>query len=210
MLFVLFGISMSAPDNRRNLFADNSVMTINMPDGNNWDIGWTLDAMMRSGKPSPFSDESMEKFAARWDDADFQSQGKYKMTSKLIEDQEQRIQSLDIESTLKVSYLMFSGDAHMKFAKETEFSSNDVSVMVKATKSGKKKSLSLSDTNLLELREKARDYGDLDAFEEEYGGYLIIGFMYGGEILFESVLSARSEREKKEVKTGLSVSYKQA
>ena len=66
----------------------------------------------------------------------------------------------------------------------------------------------LSHRNLLELEdwiahETPTPYGDLESFQKEFGEYVIVGWSYGGEILFESVYSSRTDNDKTSVSAAL-------
>ena len=78
---------------------------------------------------------------------------------------------------------------------------NEVSVMVKASSGGKKYQMSLSETNLLELKDIA--VNTMEQFNRKYGEYLIVGFIYGGEILFEYKYEAKSKKDRKKIETGM-------
>ena len=64
--------------------AQNSVMTINMMQSNNWQIGTTLDGMFRSGYPSPFTADSMAAFEAAWHGEEDEQQGTFSMTTDIV------------------------------------------------------------------------------------------------------------------------------
>ena len=92
-------------------------------------------------------------------------------------------------------------DAHMKYMRKNVMTENEVSVMVKASSGGRKYQMSLSETNLLELKDIS--VKDMDQFNRIYGDYLIVGFIYGGEILFEYKYEAKSKEDKKKIETGM-------
>ena len=89
----------------------------------------------------------------------------------------------------------------MEFAKNNVDSALDVSMMVKAVAIGRKGQLKMSDTNKLRLKDTTAM--DREAFMKEYGQYLIVGFEYGGEILFQSTHSVRDSEDKLKVAGGL-------
>ena len=90
----------------------------------------------------------------------------------------------------------------MSFAKNNVDSELDVSLIVRANSYGRKGQMKMSDTNKLRLKETTAD--DVDEFQELYGSYLIVGFEYGGEIMFESTHSVRTKEDKLKVAGGLS------
>ena len=96
------------------------------------------------------------------------------------------------------------GDAHMRFLKDNVQSDTDVSVLVRASSAGKKKQMTLADTNLLKLKETEFKEGQLKEFEEMYGTYVVVGYLYAGEILFESKYSASNSEDKNAITGGLS------
>jgi len=87
-------------------------MTINMPNSNNWDVGITLDAMLNSGKGSPFTIESMQAFYSAWEvreqDRDFQVLGDFQMSADIVMSQEEAMEVMDIRGELEFSYMCFS------------------------------------------------------------------------------------------------------
>ena len=96
----------------------------------------------------------------------------------------------------------------MKFAKENIQCEMDVSVLIKAYASGKKQQMSSSDLDLLVLQDT--QVADLVEFEKMYGTYLIVGFEYGGEILFQSTHSAETYEDKMAIEAGLRYEISQA
>ena len=93
----------------------------------------------------------------------------------------------------------------MSFAKNNVDSELDVSVIVRANSYGKKGQMSMTETNKLELRDTTAN--DLEQFKDSYGEYLIVGFEYGGEIMYQSTHSARNKEDKLKVAGGLSYVY---
>ena len=90
----------------------------------------------------------------------------------------------------------------MQFAKNNVDSALDVSIIVKASSYGRKVQMGKSEMNKLKLKETTTV--DLEAFKAKYGEYLIVGFEYGGEIMFSSTHSVRSKEDKLKVAGGLS------
>ena len=90
----------------------------------------------------------------------------------------------------------------MEFAKNNVDSALDVSLIVKANSYGRKGQMGMSETNKLKLKETTA--ADLEEFQEQYGEYLIVGFEYGGEIMFSSTHSVRDSEDKLKVAGGLS------
>jgi len=66
--------------------------------------------------------------------------------------------------------------------------------------------MSIAELNLLELKDTI-SASSLDEFKSLYGDYLIIGYEYGGEILFESTYSAESNEDKMDIEGELSLSF---
>ena len=184
--------------------ADTSIMTVNMPSSNNWQIGMTLDGMFRSGLPSPFTAASMQSFESAWEDLDeWDASGTFVMKTDIVSSLSDSVETMDIKGALEISWLMFSGDAHLSFAKDNIQCESDVSVIISASAAGRKKQLGLSDTNVLELEEDQMASLDLESFLKMYGSYVIVGFEYGGEILFKSTHSAKSSEDKVAIEGGL-------
>ena len=90
----------------------------------------------------------------------------------------------------------------MSFAKNNVDSALDVSLIVKANSYGRKGQMSMQETNNLVLKETTAS--DADEFRNLYGSYLIVGFEYGGEIMFQSTHSVRTKEDKLKVAGGLS------
>lgn len=186
-----------------------TVMTVNMPQSNNWMIGTTLNSNLQSGQPSPFTEQSMVEFQTAWENKDeWLQQGTFGMTADVVSSQSEAVESMEISGSLEVTYMMFSGDAHMNFAKDNIQSALDVSVIVKASAAGRKQQMSLADTNGLAL--KGTTAANIEEFLQLYGSYLIVGFEYGGDILFKSTHSAKSAEDKMSISGGLSFGYKNA
>lgn len=193
---------------RPAICAEASITTVNMDQSNNWVIGMTLDAMLHSGPASPFTDDSFAAFQAVWDNenqTEWVQQGTWEMTSEIVSSQDEAVEAMDISGSLSVSYMAFTGEAHMSFASENVQRSSDTSVIIKASAAGKKRQMSLADTNLLELKDSSIDH--LEEFESLYGSYLIVGFEYGGEILFQSTHAAASSEDKMAISGGLELSF---
>jgi len=186
-----------------------TVMTVNMPQSNNWVIGTTLNSNLQSGQASPFTEQSMADFQTAWDNKDeWLQQGTFRMTADVVSSQSEAVESMKVSASLEVTYMMFSGDAHMSFAKDNIQSALDVSVIVKASADGRKQQMSLADTNGLAL--KGTSAATIEEFEQMYGSYLIVGFEYGGDILFKSTHSAKSAEDKMSISAGLNFAYKSA
>ena len=207
---------------------DNSVTVVHLDSGNEHNVvgvGMTLDSFLRSGMPSPFTAESLAAFQDKWESKDFQTVGSFSMQSDVVTSMDEKIEMLDMGGSLSVSYLMFSvcaqvhcpsccmgiyseciwcgqGDAHMNFLSENVQSDTDVSVLVRASSAGKKKQMTLADTNLLKLKETTLT--TVEEFEEMYGMYVVVGYLYAGEILFESTYSASNSEDKTAIEGGLS------
>ena len=90
----------------------------------------------------------------------------------------------------------------MSFAKNNVDSALDVSVIVKANWYDRKGQMSTSETNKLQLKDTTAT--DFDEFTELYGEYMIVGFEYGGEIMYSSTHSVKSHEDKMKVAAGLS------
>lgn len=207
LLAALQGLAAAANDRRLLSQVDSSVMTINLPAKGNWKIGTTLDSFFDSGSPTPFTDDSITAFEEAWNSKEFETAGSFTMTADILSSMDEKIDMLNIKGELSVSFAMFSGDAHMSFLNENVQSETDVSVMVKASSTGKKKQMDLSQTNILELKDSTID--ELEEFEKMYGAYLIVGYIYGGEIIFESIYSANNQKDKTKVEGGLAASFNQ-
>lgn len=91
----------------------------------------------------------------------------------------------------------------MKFASNNVDSSSDVSVVVRASSGGKVWKMPDTALNLLKMDKSFKKLASLDAFTDMYGSYLIIGFEYGGEVLFQSTKTARTLEDKMSIEAGL-------
>lgn len=89
----------------------------------------------------------------------------------------------------------------MQFYRNNIDSSSDVSVVVKASAAGSKIQMGIEDTNVLEL--ETTTALTLKDFQKIYGEYIIVGFEYGGEILFQSTTSTSSSEKKETIVAAL-------
>ena len=90
----------------------------------------------------------------------------------------------------------------MKFARKTINSESDISFVMRASSAGRRKQLTLSEYNKLQLRDTVKDLL-IEDFLREYGDYVIVGFIYGGEILFETTNTAKGHNDKQDVEAGM-------
>ena len=88
-----------------------NVMTVSMPSSNNWEIGMTMDSNF-ARKPSPFTTESVEAFQSAWEtkkeEGKWDQSGTFEMTTRLVQSQEDKLQTIGVEGSLEMSYMMFS------------------------------------------------------------------------------------------------------
>ena len=89
----------------------------------------------------------------------------------------------------------------MSFAKDHIDSEFDVSLIVKAVAEGQKAQLKMADIEHLQLIDTT--ITEWDEFREMYGEYLIIGFDYGAEIMFQSTHTVRITEDKFAVAAGI-------
>ena len=94
-------------------------------------------------------------------------------------------------------------DAHMRFMQQNIMSETDISAIVRASSAGRKWQMTSVDIDLLELDTVSDDIVTLADFTDKYGDYLIVGWIYGGEIVYESTYSAKSEESKQEIQAEL-------
>ena len=182
------------------------VMSVAIPNGNSWEIGATLDENFNPSKYAiPFTTESWREFSDEWDrklsEDDRTSNGVFKFKYSMVTSQEEMMEALDLEASLSYSSMCYSADAHMKFASENIAASSEVSVIVKATSSGRNLQMTIADRNELVLEETSDM--NIEEFTKKYGYYMIIGFEYGGEILFQSTTTTSSSETKEEVQAEL-------
>ena len=87
------------------------VETVVMRTSNNWEVGMTLDANF-GRKPSPFTEETMAEFQSAWnqfkEDGKWDQNGAFEMTCDLVQSQEDKMEAIGVEGSLKMSYMMFS------------------------------------------------------------------------------------------------------
>merc|ERR1719295_1580103 len=130
------------------LVSGQNVMTVSMPSSNNWEIGMTMDSNF-ARKPSPFTEETMDAFQSAWrekmENGNYDAFGKFKMTTRLVQSQEDKLEAIGVEGSMEMSYMMFSGDAHMNFAKDNIDSALDVSLIVKANSYGRKGQMTMTE-----------------------------------------------------------------
>ena len=93
-------------------------------------------------------------------------------------------------------------DADMDFARKTVNSDSDVSFVMRASSTRGRKQLSSSEYNKLQLRDSVKDLL-IEDFLREYGEYVIVGFIYGREILFEYTNTAKGLTDKMEIEAAM-------
>ena len=94
-------------------------------------------------------------------------------------------------------------DAHMSFMQQNIMSETDITAIVRASSAGRKWQISSADIDRLELIDISDDIVTLADFTDVYGDYMIVGWIYGGEIVYESTYSAKSEESKREIQAEL-------
>ena len=82
--------------------------TVAMPLKNNWVIGTTLDSFFDSGKPSPFTRESLEEMENAFKTTEIKEEGEYKCITKLVSNNQEKMEALGIGNSLNVSYMGYS------------------------------------------------------------------------------------------------------
>eukprot|EP01084_Bolivina_argentea_P029267 54308_1 len=194
---------------------NNGLLGISKTIGKNWSVGNTLDVEL-SIKPPPFEDETLLKFINAYKDRlknyDPTDSGEYGYKISLVQDEKEQLKSLDVDGKLDFSYGPVSGDASVNFAMNNSQNSLQLTFIVNARQSGRLLENDLGDRIPLKLKDsvlkKIEDPNyTFDKFKKEYGSYFIVGFDYGGEILFQSKYSVNSSQNKLSVAGGLSVSY---
>ena len=92
------------------VFGQNA-MTVSVPSSNNWEIGATLNSNFER-KASPFTQETMKQFQDAWiarkERGDYDAAGTFKMTTRLVQSQEDKLEAIGVEGSLSLSYMMFS------------------------------------------------------------------------------------------------------
>ena len=88
-----------------------NVMTVSMPSSNNWEIGMTMDSNFGK-KPSPFTEETMDAFQSAWrekmENGNYDAFGSFKMMTRLVQSQEDKLEAIGVEGSMKTSFMMFS------------------------------------------------------------------------------------------------------
>ena len=90
----------------------------------------------------------------------------------------------------------------MDFARKTVNSDSDISFVLRASSAGKRKQLTLSEYNKLQLRDSVKDML-IEDFLREYGEYVIVGLIYGREILFEYTNTAKGLTDKMDIEAAM-------
>ena len=101
-LLLFLGVGMSL---------DNSVTVVHLDSGNEHNVvgvGMTLDSFLNSGKPSPFTAESLTAFQDKWESQESQTEGSFRMVSDIVTSMDEKIELLDMGGSLSVSSLLFS------------------------------------------------------------------------------------------------------
>ena len=121
------------------------------------------------------------------------------------------IQIIVMDTSLDTHFVIFmvnigynkQADAHMSYMKENIMSETDITAIVRASSAGRKWQISSADIDRLELIDISDDIVTLADFTDVYGDYMIVGWIYGGEIVYESTYSAKNEESKQEIKAEL-------
>eukprot|EP01084_Bolivina_argentea_P180522 311888_1 len=187
-------------------------------------IGSALDISFKPRR-NPFTTESHKIYGSTFEQRknseeeeknyDIQ-QGKWYSKTVLTTDSTEVRKALGIEGSLALSYGPISGDAKVKFAKKNARSSLDVTFLITATQKGRTITNSTDDINKLELAKSIKDQIKINEkytiqdFKKEYGEYYIIGFEYGGEIIFQSTYSTESTEDKLAVEGALNIRFGKA
>ena len=79
-----------------------------MPLKSNWVIGTTLDSFFDSGKPSPFTRESIKEMEDAFETTVIEEYGKYEVVTKLVSNNQEKMEALGIGNSLNVSYMGYS------------------------------------------------------------------------------------------------------
>eukprot|EP01084_Bolivina_argentea_P029266 54307_1 len=183
--------------------------------GKNWSVGNTLDIEL-SIKPPAFSDETllkfMESYKTKLKDYNPTDQGAYNYNFTLVQEQKNKSKALGVDGKLDFSYGPVSGDANVNFAMNNVQGSLQLTMVVRAHQEGRVLQNDLSDILPLKLRDSVKgkikdNKYTFERFKKDYGSYFIVGFDYGGQILFQSTYSTKSSQDKLSVGGGLSVSY---
>ena len=93
-------------------------------------------------------------------------------------------------------------DAKMDLARKEINSDFDVSFVMRASSTGGRKQLSSSEYNKLQLVDSVKDLL-IEDFLRKYGDYVIVGFIYGGEILFETTYTGKGEKDKMDIEAAM-------
>ena len=98
-LFAAIWLNCSAQSNMNQV-----ATTVAMPLKSNWVIGTTLD----SGKPSPFTRESIEEMEKAFKTTVIEEYGEYEAVTKLVSNNREKMEALGIDTSLSVSYMGFT------------------------------------------------------------------------------------------------------
>lgn len=87
-----------------------NVMTVAIPNSNNWEIGATLDQnFQRPSFGSPFTTESFGEFSDEWNrklrEQERESNGVFNFKYRVTTSEEEMMEALDLEGSLSMSYM---------------------------------------------------------------------------------------------------------
>ena len=101
LVFVVIWLNCSAQSNQ-------VATAVAMPLESNWVIGTTLDGFFESGKPSPFTRDSIAKFEKAFETTKIEEFGKFVMSSNIVSNQNEKMEAFGIGTSLSVSYMGFT------------------------------------------------------------------------------------------------------
>eukprot|EP01084_Bolivina_argentea_P120572 213745_1 len=143
--------------------------------------------------------------------------GQFSLTFNLCKDNQEVREALGVKGNLSVTYGPISGDADLKFAMDNSNGSFDSSLIVRGIHKGRTIKNEIQEHSKLKLKNnileriKPNDSGKItytfDDFKNEYGAYLIVGYEYGGEIVWTTTYKTSSLHDKLSFEGNLSVSY---
>ena len=103
LVFVAIWLNCSAASSSNQV-----VTTVAIPIESNWVIGMTLDEFFESGKPTPFTQQSLADFETSFSTATIEEFGQFNMMSDIVSNQDDKMEAFGIKSSLSSSFMGYT------------------------------------------------------------------------------------------------------
>eukprot|EP01084_Bolivina_argentea_P026094 48481_1 len=192
------------------------MITATTPIKDNILLGGTINTQFEPAQ-SPFDEKSsIDLFSEdTFNKLPFGGKGTYTSSFELVRTEKEKAKALGVSGKMNLTYGPVTGDANVKFAMNNTNGTFGLSVMYSASHEGQKRLYDMKALNALKLNDHVSDAIKgtkgipltFDEFTQKYGRYVVIGYEYGGSILFDMQYSTKSSQDKKSVIGGLHLAY---